>query len=135
MLILVVEDDPVVAWSARDVLEDAGHEVLGPAYDVAEALRLVAERRPDLALVDINLAGADEGVGLARTLKAAHGVRSLFVSGQVNAARSNQDAAIGLLRKPYDPASLAGALPVAAEVLAGGAPPPPAVPRALELFT
>ena len=134
MLILVVEDDPIVAWSARDVVEDAGHEVLGPAHDVEEALRLVAARRPDLALVDINLAGADEGVALARTLKDQHAVPSLFVGGQVNAARANQDAAMGLLRKPYDPASLAVSLPVAAEVLSRGRPPPPNVPRALELF-
>jgi len=134
MLILLVEDDAIVASSAVGELEDAGHEVLGPAYEVDDALRLAAERRPDLALVDINLAGHDEGVDLARRLKREFGVPSLFVSGQLAAARSNQDAALGLLKKPYDPSTLANAVPVAEAVIAGRRPPPPPVPRALELF-
>jgi CheY-like chemotaxis protein len=134
MLILLVEDDPVVACSTQGELEDAGHEVLGPAHDVGEALRLVREQRPDLALVDINLAGDDEGVDLARRLKREFGVASLFVSGQLAAARSNKDAALGLLKKPYDPSALTGSLPVAEAVMAGRRPPPPPLPRALELF-
>jgi DNA-binding response OmpR family regulator len=134
MLVLVVEDDAVVACAAADALSDAGHEVLGPALEVEEALRLVRERRPDLAMVDINLAGDEEGVALARRLRDQHGVSSLFVSGQVAAARSNQDAALGLLSKPYDPATLAAAVPIAGELMAGRRPPPPPVPHALELF-
>jgi len=134
LLVLIVEDDPIVAFTAADVLADAGHEILGPALSVEEAVSLVAERRPDLALVDINLAGGEEGIDLARRLKREHGVRSLFVSGQIAAAQSNRDAALGLLRKPYDPAALVHAVPVAEEILAGRTPPPPPVPRALELF-
>jgi CheY-like chemotaxis protein len=124
----------VLACGAPGELEDAGHEVLGPVHDVDDALRLAGEQRPDLALVDINLAGDDEGVGLARRLKLEYGVASLFVSGQLAAARSNKDAALGLLKKPYDPSALTGALPVAEAILAGRKPPPPAVPRTLELF-
>ena len=59
---------------------------------------------------------------------------SLFVSGQLAAARSNKDAALGLLKKPYDSSALVGALPVAEAVMAGRRPPPPALPRTLELF-
>jgi CheY-like chemotaxis protein len=29
--ILIVEDDPIVAMTAAAVLEDAGHDVVGPA--------------------------------------------------------------------------------------------------------
>ena len=134
MRVLVVEDDAIVALSAAGVLEEAGHEVLGPALGVEEALAIAREGRPDLALVDINLAGGVEGVELARVLQRELGVRSLFVSGQTAAARSNRDAALGLLKKPYDPASLAGAVPAAEALMQGRTPPPPPVPRALELF-
>ena len=134
MRVLVVEDDAIIALSAVGVLEEAGHEVLGPALGVEQALAIAGEQRPDLALVDINLAGHDEGVELARRLRREFAVPSLFVSGQTAAARSNRDAALGLLKKPYDPASLAGALPAAEALLQGRTPPPPSVPRALELF-
>jgi CheY-like chemotaxis protein len=134
MRILVVEDDAIIALSAAAVLEEAGHDVIGPALGVEHALALAREHGPDLALVDINLAGGDEGIDLARQLQRELGVRSLFVSGQIATARSNRDAALGLLKKPYDPAALAGALPAAEAVLQGRTPPPPPVPRALELF-
>ena len=134
MRVLVVEDDAIIALSAAGVLEEAGHEVVGPALGAEQALAIARRDKPDLALVDINLNGHAEGVELARVLRRELGVPSLFVSGQIAAAQSNRDAALGLLRKPYDPASLAGALPAAEAVLQGRTPPPPPVPRALELF-
>lgn len=133
MRILVVEDEAVIALTAAAVLSDAGHEVLTPAYSVDEALALGGER-PDLALVDINLAGQDEGIALARELQKRFSIHSLFVSGQVEAGRANRDAAMGLLRKPYDAGSLLASVGAAEELLGGGNPPPPPVPNALELF-
>lgn len=133
MRIMVVEDEAVIALTAVAMLEDAGHEVLTPAYSVDEALLLGGEH-PDLALVDINLAGHDEGIALARQLHQRYAIHSLFVSGQVEAGRANRDAAIGLLRKPYDTGSLVASVEAAEKLLGGGNPPPPPVPSALELF-
>ena len=56
-LVLVVEDNAVVALDLETALADAGIEVLGPAYTVAQALGLLIERRPDFAVLDFNLAG------------------------------------------------------------------------------
>ncbi|CAM3222811.1 Response regulatory domain-containing protein [Sphingomonas antarctica] len=133
MRIMVVEDEAVIALTAVAMLENAGHEVLTPAYSAEEALAL-GGARPDLALVDINLAGHDEGIALARELRKRFAIPSLFVSGQVEAGRANRDAAIGLLRKPYDTGSLLASVNAAEELLGGGNPPPPPVPNALELF-
>ena len=134
MRILIVEDDPIVAMTAAATLEDAGHDVVGPAYDVEEAWRLVEMRVPELALVDINLAGHDEGLTLAQRFKDELGLSSIFVSGQVSAARRRRSGALGVLSKPYDPRLLVEAVEVAREILAGGFPPPPSVPSALEIF-
>ncbi|MDB5478997.1 MAG: chemotaxis protein CheY [Caulobacteraceae bacterium] len=87
MRVLIVEDDALVAVTAAGALEDAGHEVLGPAYDADEALRLVRASPPDLALVDINLSGREEGLALAQQSKDDLGAPSMFVSGEVAAAR------------------------------------------------
>jgi len=133
MRIMVVEDEAVIALTAVAVLRNAGHEVLPPAYSVDEALALGAER-PDLALVDINLAGHDEGIALARDLLQRYSIRSLFVSGQVEAGRANRDAAIGLLSKPYDAGSLLASLEAAEKLLSGGSAPSSPVANGLELF-
>jgi DNA-binding response OmpR family regulator len=57
--ILVVEDEYLIADDLRDVLLDAGAEVLGPVPTV-EAAKAVLESEPviDAALLDINLGGA-----------------------------------------------------------------------------
>ena len=101
MRILVVEDDAVLAMVCALALEDAGHTIVGPVHDVESYQRLSGLAGTDLALVDINLAGADEGLEVARELRAQQ-IPTLFVSGQLGAAREHSDLALGLLRKPYD---------------------------------
>ena len=55
--ILVVEDSWHLAQALKSLLEVAGPDVIGPAATIAEAHALIAERAPDLALVDVNLHG------------------------------------------------------------------------------
>ncbi|MBA1272500.1 response regulator [Stutzerimonas azotifigens] len=133
MRILLVEDDPILALTVASQLTAEGHEVAGPAYDVAEALMLAAGQEADLALVDINLAGCDEGIGLARQLRDHHGIASLFVSGQLMVARGSGDAAVGLLRKPYRPDDLNRSVLIVEALLQGREPSVP-LPVALEIF-
>ena len=96
MILLVAEDEALIALVLELELRGAGHEVLGPAATPEEALALVAGTRPELALIDINLTGGGDGIALARALRDRHGVPSLFVSGQAPDALANQDAALGL---------------------------------------
>lgn len=56
-LVLVVEDEIFIALDLAATLEEGGYEVLGPAPTVAGALRLLGTRRPDAALLDVNLRG------------------------------------------------------------------------------
>lgn len=57
-LVLVVEDEFLIAWDLEQVLERHGWRVLGPAGTVARALRLLeGGERPDVALLDVNLRG------------------------------------------------------------------------------
>jgi DNA-binding response OmpR family regulator len=83
MIILVAEDEALIALVLELTLRPGGHRVLGPVATVAEALRLADETAPELALVDINLQDGDDGVALARTLRDRYGTPSLFLSGQV----------------------------------------------------
>ena len=55
--VLVVEDEFMIALDIGQQLADAGFEVVGPATSVAKALRLLAQRGCDIAVLDVNLGG------------------------------------------------------------------------------
>jgi CheY-like chemotaxis protein len=61
--LLVVEDDPDVAECLTSILEDEGHQVR-VARDGREGLERVAEDKPDLALLDVEMPVLD-GPGMA----------------------------------------------------------------------
>lgn len=65
--ILIVEDEPAISEMIRFALEREGYEV-GEAMDVAAARRQIADRRPDLAIVDWMLPDVS-GVELVRSLR------------------------------------------------------------------
>ena len=133
MIILVAEDEALIALMLQLALTIAGYRVLGPAADVAEAIRLCERERPHLALIDIRLRNGDSGVALARTLKARWAVPCLFLSAQAGEARAASDAALGVIDKPYDPVEVVEAVAVVGEMLAGRQPR--SMPRRLQLFS
>ena len=133
MLILIVEDEPLLAMTLEASLTDAGHQVVGPASTASRALELAEHVTPDLALVDINLRDGSSGIEVARELLRRWGAPSLFVSGQSRAAHANKDAALGYIDKPYSPEMVLASIEVAKTVIEEGKPPPQ-VPRGLELF-
>lgn len=53
--VLVVEDEFLIAAGLRALVEDAGYDVIGPASGVDDALILLEDKKPDAALLDINL--------------------------------------------------------------------------------
>ena len=122
----------MIAASIEWELIDAGYDVLGPAHCAEEAESLSAGRRPDLARIDNNLAGHDEGVGLARSLKSRHGIPAVFVTGQVAQARQARDAAVGVLSKPFNFRALVQTVPVACALAEGRSPA--RLPHGLEVF-
>ena len=54
-LVLVVEDNAFIAMDLEEVLQLHGWSVLGPVATVAGALRLLQDKRPDAAILDIRL--------------------------------------------------------------------------------
>jgi two-component system, response regulator PdtaR len=55
MRILVADDEPASAQALKELLEIVGHQVIGPAGDGAEAVRLAGFEKPDFAIVDIDM--------------------------------------------------------------------------------
>lgn len=131
MVVLIVEDDTLVAIHLAQELTAAGHTVVGPTAHSGTAIELALGHRPALALVDITPERPRDGVLLARTLQQL-GIPSVFLSAQHNVARANSDAALGLIAKPYALQSIRESLQIVEAMLAGHAPPKDT--GALELF-
>jgi CheY-like chemotaxis protein len=129
--LLIVEDDILPAMALRDELEDAGYHVLDLTGRHQEALTAATAHKPDFALVNIELQGRDDGIELARELKAMH-IPVLFISGQVNKARTAQTVAVGSLPKPYSPTDMVDAVAYLLQKLEGGVGLPR--PAQLEVF-
>jgi CheY-like chemotaxis protein len=55
--VLLVEDEPIVAWLLKDMLVDLGCSVIGPAADVNQALAMIDAESIDVAVLDVNLRG------------------------------------------------------------------------------
>jgi DNA-binding response OmpR family regulator len=54
-IVLLVEDEVLLATAMQDELQRAGHQVIGPAARREDALQLVRQNHVDVALVDYNL--------------------------------------------------------------------------------
>lgn len=118
--ILVIEDDLLIATQIEITLTEAGFDVVGVTPTGEEALELASKDPPDLAVVDIRLAGDKDGVDTALELFRSHGVRCLFASAYSDEEarqRAAPAAPLGWLQKPYSMASLTETVRTAANVV------------------
>ena len=131
MKILIVEDEALIAMSIEAVLEDNGYDVVEIADDEASALVAAARHDPELALVDMRLAGGDSGLSVAQKLNAM-GVAVVFATGNCPGA-AIENLAIGCLHKPLSDDQIIAGLSVA-DAKRRGADNPPPPPLGMHLF-
>ena len=134
MLVLIVESEAIIATSLTWALEDAGHVVLGPVFNVSDARALATAQRPQLALIDIDLQQRNDGIELARYLKLQLSISTLFLTSRRQAARQQAAIALGVIGKPFNPADINRSMLVAESIIRGRTIPPASIPKALELF-
>lgn len=66
--ILIVEDEPLIADDIADTLERNGYHVVGIADEAQDALDIIAKHSPNIALLDVNIEGNQDGIELATML-------------------------------------------------------------------
>ncbi|MEZ5239678.1 MAG: response regulator [Microthrixaceae bacterium] len=62
--VVVAEDEAIIRMDLRELLQEEGYEVVGEAARGDQALALVSEQKPDVALLDIKMPGMD-GISVA----------------------------------------------------------------------
>ncbi len=115
--IAVAEDDWFLASHLSSELARLGHAVVGLARTGEELVALVGRERPDLALVDVRLARASNGLAAAKKIEERFGVPAVAVTAHLTASEAKSAGLLGLLRKPYTAAGLRALLAQTADWL------------------
>ena len=126
--ILIVEDEPLIAFDNENMLGDAGYEIVATVDDFDEALAILETEQVDLILSDVRLKSQQTGIDLAKAGK-QKGIPTLFATG--HAYPGAAEVALGCLTKPYNERQLIGAIECVDRHLQGESF---RAPKGLELF-
>jgi two-component SAPR family response regulator len=98
--VLIIEDDFLVAEDMKHVVEEAHCLVIGPVRNEKEALDMIENEIPDIAVVDLNL-GDGMSTSVPRLLR-LHNIPFCFATGYDQAAVPAEFRDVPYLRKPVE---------------------------------
>jgi response regulator NasT len=113
--VVIAEDEAIIRLDLKELLEEEGYEVVGETGRGDEAVRLVKELEPDIAILDIKMPGLD-GLSAAREItgEGRAAVLILTAFSQRDLIERARDAgAMAYLVKPYQKVDLFPALELA----------------------
>ena len=106
--ILIVEDEPMLAYALEETLVDAGFEIAGVAGRLAQALAIIQGDDCDAAIIDANLANVSAGpVALALGARA---IPFIVVSGYSHEQQRGAFKGARFIQKPCRPDDLLQAI-------------------------
>jgi DNA-binding response OmpR family regulator len=106
--VLIVEDEPVLAFALEETLIDAGFRIAGVATRLEMALAIIQTGVCDAAILDTNLAGVSAAPAAAALV--ARGVPFIILSGYSPDQQPSAFPAALRLQKPCPPSRLVAAL-------------------------
>jgi two-component system, NarL family, nitrate/nitrite response regulator NarL len=128
--LVICDYQRILAESLAAALAERGYHVLAVTTSVADGLRAVGARRPDICLLDIQFGEQPDGLDAARTIRHGHpATRVLVLSDITDPLTLSQvmgTGAAGFIRKDQSVDQIAMALDV---VAAGGSVLDPGLPR------
>jgi len=113
--VVIAEDEAIIRLDLKETLEEEGYQVIGETGRGDQALDLVRELRPDLAILDVKMPGMD-GLEVARHIgdERICGVLVLTAFSQREIIEQARDAgALAYLVKPFQKSDLVPAIEVA----------------------
>lgn len=113
--VVVAEDEAIIRMDLRELLQEEGYEVVAECGRGDEAVSLIRENRPDVALLDIKMPGLD-GISAARQVSAERLAAVVLVTAfsQRELIEEAGDAGVhGYVVKPFERHDLVPAIEVA----------------------
>jgi PAS domain S-box-containing protein len=114
--ILIVEDEAIVAMDIRHRVEKLGYTVAETVTSGEDAIATADATRPDLVLMDIQLAGQVDGIEAAQTIRERYGTPVVFLtafSDHESLERAKVVDAFGYILKPFEERELGIAIEMA----------------------
>jgi response regulator NasT len=113
--VVIAEDEAIIRLDLKETLEEEGYEVVGETGRGDDAVQLVREHKPDIAILDIKMPGLD-GLQAAREITTERGAAVLILTAfsQRDLIEQARDAgALAYLVKPFQRSELIPAVEVA----------------------
>ena len=113
--VVIAEDEAIIRLDLKEILQEQGYEVVGETGRGDEAIALVNEHSPDLAILDIRMPGVD-GLAAAREIAGERKAAVLILTAysQRDLIEEARDAgALAYLVKPFQASELIPAIEVA----------------------
>ena len=113
--VVIAEDEAIIRLDLKEILQEQGYEVVGETGRGDEAIALVNEHKPDLAILDIRMPGVD-GLAAARDIAGERKAAVLILTAysQRDLIEEARDAgALAYLVKPFQASELIPAIEVA----------------------
>ena len=111
--VVVAEDEALIRLDLREFLQEEGYEVVADTSNGAEALKLVKQHLPDLAILDIKMPEMD-GISVADQISQTCAVVILTAFSQRDlVARAVKAGALAYLVKPFEQNELRASIELA----------------------
>lgn len=113
--ILIAEDDPLVAVTLSDQIAELGHNVVAVASDGEEAVEMVRQEHPDIAILDIKMPNRD-GISAAEEITRDFDIPILMLTAYSErplVMRAAEAGALAYLLKPVAAEELTASLSLA----------------------
>ena len=113
--IVIADDEALICMDLREMLEEAGHTVVGVGSDGVEALDLVKEKKPDLVILDVKMPRLD-GIQTAKMIahdNAAPVVLLTAFGDEDIIEKAKKSMVFGYVMKPVDERNLFPAIQIA----------------------
>ncbi|HLP12448.1 MAG TPA: LytTR family transcriptional regulator DNA-binding domain-containing protein [Flavobacteriales bacterium] len=114
--LLIVEDEFSIAMDMQMRLEEMGYEVIGISISYEEALLKIAEEKPEIVLMDINLNKEKTGIDVAAKVYANFHIPVVFVtafSDKTTFEKAMETMPLGYVLKPFKDVDLSNAIELA----------------------
>lgn len=113
--VVIAEDEAIIRLDLKETLEAEGYDVVGDTGRGDEAVRLVRELKPDVAILDIKMPGLD-GIETAREISQERGAAVVILTAfsQRDLIEKARDAGVlAYLIKPFQSSELVPAVEIA----------------------
>jgi len=103
--IMIVEDERIISMMLSRMVEKLGHHVCACVRKAPAAIESLDRVKPDLAFLDINLEGDEDGIAVGEVLHERLGIPFAYATAYTDVdtrARATKTAPVAFLAKPVD---------------------------------